>query len=111
MTIYVLSVPPSINACFANTKQGRRKTAKYRSWIRGELKALVAQRARPVAVPASVSITLPRSMRGDCDNRIKPTLDLLVRAGVLKDDRSDFVRSVSATIGNVEMMHVEVGPA
>lgn len=89
---------------------GRRKTRQYQAWIRGELKALIAQRAKPVVGCATVSITLPKS-KGDADNKIKPTLDLLVRAGVLKDDRSDYVSGVSVTFGLVDMMHVKVESA
>ncbi len=109
--IFVLAVPPSANACYANSRHGRFKTAKYRNWIKGELKALLAQRAKPMLGPATISITLPNGTRGDCDNRIKPTCDLLVRAGILKDDRSDYVRSVSVSFGEVQMMHVKVEAA
>lgn len=109
MTTYVLAVPPSVNQMYANAKRGGRfKTRAYKSWIAGELKALLAQRAKPLGSPAVISITLPLGTRGDCDNRIKPTIDLLVHAGILKDDRSDFVRSVSVSFGGVQMMHVEV---
>ena len=48
--------------------------------------------------------------RGDCDNRIKPVLDLLVRAGILVDDRSDYVSSVSISYDDVQMCHVSVTP-
>jgi Holliday junction resolvase RusA-like endonuclease len=111
VTTYVLAVCPSVNKCFANSVKGRRKTRAYTSWARGELKALIAQRAKPIGVPANISITLPIKTRGDCDNRIKPVVDLLVRAGVLQDDRSDFVRSVSVSFGQVDMMHVSVTAA
>jgi crossover junction endodeoxyribonuclease RusA len=111
MTVFLLSVPPSGNKLFANASgRGRVKTSKYRAWIKGELNALIAQRARPVAAPASVSITLPRTVRGDCDNRIKGTVDLLVRAGVLPDDSRKHLTSVSVTFGDVKMMQVEVLP-
>jgi crossover junction endodeoxyribonuclease RusA len=109
--IYNLSVPPSANKLFANVPgKGRVKASAYRKWIKGELLALVAQRAKPVIGRASVAITLPTGTRGDADNRIKPTLDLLVRAGVLADDGAKHVGSVSITFGKVTLMQVEVLP-
>lgn len=111
MPTFVLSVPPTVNNAYVNLRAGgRRKSRAYCAWIRGELKALTAQRAKPVGRRAKVTITLPNATRGDCDNRIKPCLDLLVRAGVLTDDRSDFVSSVTAVFGDVQLCHVSVEP-
>jgi hypothetical protein len=108
---YVLAVPPSANNLFFNLRKGgRRKTAKYSAWIDGELKALIAQRAKPVAGRVSVSITIPNGTRGDADNRIKPCLDLLVRAGIIPDDAGTYVGAVSLTFDKVDMMHVCVEP-
>jgi len=111
MPTFVLSVPPSANALFFNVKgRGRRKSHKYRAWIAGELKALVAQRARPVRGHVSITITLPKSTRGDASNRVKPAEDLLVRAGIIPDDSGKHVGSVTVTFGDVQMMHVQVEP-
>jgi Holliday junction resolvase RusA-like endonuclease len=100
-----------VNNLFHNLRNGgRRRTARYTSWIDGELKALTAQRAKPISARASVAITLPNATRGDCDNRIKPVLDLLVKAGVLADDSGKHVGAVSVTFGDVQMMHVAVEP-
>lgn len=110
MATYVLGVPPSANALFYNARAngGRYKTRQYKAWIRGELAALVAQRARPVAGRATIKITVPNNKRRDIDSYLKATCDLLVRAGVLTDDRSDYVGSISASFADVEMMHVSV---
>lgn len=111
MTTYVLSVPPSTNQLFVNRKSGGRfKASKYRAWIKGELAALLAQRARPVTGRSAVTITIPKGTRGDCDNRIKPAIDLLVRAGILADDSSAHLGAVSMTFGDVQMMHVSIEP-
>lgn len=92
--------PPSVNGMFANSAaNGRIKTAKYRAWIKGEMNALVAQRARPVPYPVSVSIELPATIRGDVDNRIKAVNDLLVRAGIIPNDSKLFVHSVTVARG------------
>lgn len=112
MTKYTLSVPPSANKLFANAKRGGRvKAAAYRAWIKGELNALIAQRAKPVEGRAAVSIILPMTTRGDPDNRIKGTVDLLVRAGVLPDDSRKHLASISVTFGDVKLMEVEIVPA
>jgi Holliday junction resolvase RusA-like endonuclease len=97
---FELSPPPSANKLFVSPKgtSKRFKTAAYKRWISGELKALIAQRARPVGVRAKVSIVLPAG-RADMDNSIKGTLDLLVRAGVLQDDSRKHVAGVSVTGG------------
>lgn len=111
MSTYVLAVPPSTNSLFFNVKgRGRVKSTKYRAWIKAELLALIAQRAKPVTERASVAITIPKITRGDADNRIKPVLDLLVRAGILTDDGGKHVGAVSITFGDVQMMHVEIVP-
>lgn len=72
------------------------------------MKALIAQKAKPVLPPVSIHIVLPDTMRGDASNRIKPTEDLLVRAGIIPDDRKDYVRSVSVDFGRVQNMAVTV---
>lgn len=101
--------PPSVNAMYFNRKpsvhkpagkvRGRGKTDRYQAWIRGEMNALLAQRARPVDWPVTIEITLPAKLRGDCDNRIKGCQDLLVRAGIIPSDSARFVHSVSISRG------------
>lgn len=106
---YVLDVPPSANHLFLNVRgKGRVMTKAYRMWIKKQLGELMVQRAKPCAVPASVEITLPAHINGDADNRIKPTIDLIVRAGILPGDRSDCVRSILTIFAPVESMHVKV---
>ena len=44
MPTYIISTPPATNHLFVNVRgQGRRKSAAYSAWIRGELKALPPQ--------------------------------------------------------------------
>lgn len=112
MTTFVLSVPPSANKLFWNLPgKGRRKTRQYMAWQRGELKALIAQRAKPFEGLATVSITVPHHTRRDADNYAKPILDLLVRAGILRGDRSDSVRSISVSFSEVQCCHVKIEAA
>lgn len=106
---FELATPPSVNAMYANRRgggRGRVPTRAYESWQRGELKALIAQRAKPVLPPVNVSISLPSTMRGDADNRCKPTLDLLVKAGVIPNDNRNIVRSITIDFHDAPMMKV-----
>jgi Holliday junction resolvase RusA-like endonuclease len=108
---FVLAVSPSTNHLYTNARgKGRRKTKQYASWIRGELKALVAQRARPIEPPVSILITLPELTRGDASNRVKAAEDLLVRAGVIPNDSKSVVREVTVRYGKIDLMRVEVNP-
>lgn len=70
----------------------------------------MAQRAKPIGTRAIVKITVPNNKRRDADSYLKAVLDLLVRAGVLVDDRSDYVASATATFGDVAMCHVSIEP-
>jgi Holliday junction resolvase RusA-like endonuclease len=92
--------------------KGRRKTRAYTQWINGELKALLAQKAKPFIGPAIISITVPNHTRRDADNYAKPILDLMVRAGVLAGDRSDCVRSISVSFSpDCQCAHVKIEAA
>lgn len=122
MTTYVLSVPPSANKLFANTKKqwarlasssaskkrGRVRTKEYTAWVDGELKSLLAQRAKPVAVPVKITIQKPRYCRKDLDNIAKPVIDLLVRGGIIEDDGPDFVHGITIEPADIESMKVSI---
>lgn len=111
MPIYTITVPPSANKLYANVAGiGRVKTKAYKSWIRGELKALMAQRAKPIGRRAVIKIIAPVNRRRDIDSYLKATVDLLCRAKVLENDRSDYVASVTASFGDVSMCEVSVEP-
>lgn len=82
-------IPPSANACFSNVKgKGRVRTKRYNTWIAAagwdfNGKGKVSGRFACV-------ITIDRSKRrsnADIDNRIKPTLDLLQKHGLIEDDK------------------------
>lgn len=109
MASYILTAPPGVNALYYNVPGiGRRKTREYTSWIKCALKELMAQRARPVEGCAKISLSFPKS-RHDIDARVKPSLDLLVRAGVLKDDAPKFVSDISVNFHtDSPLMRVEV---
>lgn len=90
---YTLPVPPpSLNNMFYNLPQGgRAKTQAYKTWRRGAAWGLVAQRQAlgvngAITAPMAIEILLPRSVRGDVDNRGKGALDVLQEAGIIQND-------------------------
>jgi Holliday junction resolvase RusA-like endonuclease len=108
MTTFLLDPPPSANHLFRNVKGGRAKTNRYHRWIDGQLKSLIAQRARAIETPVAIRIAVPRHSRSDLDNKVKPAIDLLVKAGIIPDDGPKFVRSVTVTFAEGEQMTVDV---
>lgn len=120
MPTYVLSVPPSVNRMFVNTRKtvsssgrrlpGRLKASCYRAWIAGELKALLAQRAKPVPGEVAIKLVFPARGKADLDSRIKASIDLLKRAGIIEDDGPKFVRALTAEFDDIEGMKISIEP-
>lgn len=95
MTGFIVQIPlpPSSNGIYANKRSGggkrsfgRVKTEKYKNWRDNAGKEVMIQRPRPVAGQYRALLTLPKSMNGDPDNRIKAALDLLVYMGLVEGD-------------------------
>lgn len=85
-----LPYPPSTNRLYANNKaEGRIKTREYKSWLNTALWQLKTQSFRQIEGDFSTHIKVGRPNRryGDLDNKIKPIMDALVKAGAVKDDR------------------------
>ena len=89
-----LPMPPTANNLFVNNRGvlqgGRSKSGEYRRWlteagwsIKIQVPGFVAPLFRG---PVCIVIDCGLDRHSDIDNRIKPTLDLLVRQGVLADD-------------------------
>lgn len=97
----VLNWPPSANNLFATAAGSRKRfrTKEYEDWRREAGWTLQAQRPPKFNKPVTVTIELcpPHARRFDLDNRAKCLLDLLVTHQVVKDDNSDFIRSVTVT--------------
>jgi Holliday junction resolvase RusA-like endonuclease len=94
-----IPMPPSINACWRETMihgQARRvRTGDYKRWLRHAGGLIVVQRPPRLTSDVEVLIEVgPRNRGADIDNRIKPTLDLLVAQQVIADDR--YVTRVTA---------------
>jgi Holliday junction resolvase RusA-like endonuclease len=82
-----LPKPPSVNELFANVPgTGRVKTQKYRSWERDAGWLLREQRPGHIEGHYELTIRMPRG-RGDLGNAEKATSDLLVKHGVIDDDK------------------------
>lgn len=118
-----LPIPPSVNDAFANNLsgrgRGRYKTRKYKAWERAAdneclIAGLFCHGNRPlVSGPANIVLRLPHYMRGDIDNRIKPTLDWMVDRGFTADDSTH--QSVTAVrdpkLGRVAYCEIDVSEA
>ena len=93
-----LPFPLPISACFENIpKVGRRATGRYREWTNEGLWMIKAQKPRKFDGEVSILIGLvaPDKRARDADNTLKCILDLLVKAGVIKDDSNRFVRRIT----------------
>ena len=94
-----LPYPPTLNTAFINIPgRGRVTSGKYKAWTTEALWMVKSQKPTKFSVEVSISIGIvaPDKRPRDIDNLIKPCLDLLVKAGVIQDDNSKYVRKVSA---------------
>lgn len=97
MTTLLLTIPPSVNGAWRNVAgKGRVKSKKYTAWQKAAGWELLLQKPRKVIGPYEIRIILGnKKNRGDADNRIKALVDLVVKQGIVEDDR----RMVSVTCG------------
>jgi Holliday junction resolvase RusA-like endonuclease len=99
-----LPLPPSTNNLFWNARRGRGRvaTSKYRLWQALAIKSIWAQvpALNRIGGPVALSLCVPTKMRGDIDNRLKPTIDALVAAGRIDDDKH--VQSINITRGGAD---------
>jgi hypothetical protein len=88
-TLALSALPPSLNHAFANANTGRIKSIPYKDWLAYSHVELRTQPAWHVAGETRVLLLFNREKtKADIDNLIKPTLDLLVAAGRMSDDRN-----------------------
>lgn len=106
-----MPVPPSVNDAYKNTKRGRAKTKAYEHWLRYAYTMIRLQKPRKVSGRCIVVIGVERkSLAADIDNRIKLTLDAMVSAQVIDDDR--FVTAIAITWSPEanQLSHIQIYP-
>ncbi len=107
-----LPLPPSTNRLFFNARgkggRGRIKTALYRRWSNNAVLSIFAQvpAAKRIGGAVSLSICVPSGMRGDIDNRLKATIDALVKSNRIDDDKH--VHSITILRGGADKGTIEV---
>lgn len=98
MTRVELPFPVPLSACFTNAPgRGRVPTARYKAWQEEALWMLLSQRPKPVEGRVSVFIRLvaPDKRHRDAGNCDKAVGDILVKAGIIKDDSNRYVRRLT----------------
>jgi Holliday junction resolvase RusA-like endonuclease len=94
-----LPFPPSVNAMFLNSPnlrgKGRIPSPEYKAWKVEASRELLLQAPAAIQGPVRITIDLDDRRRGDCDNRNKGILDLLVAHRVIEGDSKLIVRRVS----------------
>lgn len=92
--------PPSTNALYANKKNGRFKTKAYQAWLDEMGWEINIQRPEHISGRVDLDIQVQRlSARSDVSNRAKALEDLLVKMGIIEDDRN--VHRVSVAWGDI----------
>ena len=92
MTEILLPFPPSVNDMYI---RGRTLSPDYRAWKMDAGLKLNRQHIGAMKSRCVIHIDLDDTRNGDCDNRAKPILDLLVSQGVLEGDSKKYVKRVS----------------
>jgi Holliday junction resolvase RusA-like endonuclease len=98
-----LPLPPSTNSLYRNVQgKGRVKSRVYARWLYPAIEEIWHQvRAdRGVRGPVSLTFCVPARMRGDIDNRLKATIDALVKSNRIDDDKH--VSSITIQRGGAE---------
>lgn len=103
-------LPPSTNELYANVPgRGRVKTAKYNAWI--ETASLLIQSQCKGRVTGRVEFRIlveDCHPRRDASNITKPVEDLLVKCGILEDDRSKYVRGGGTYFADIKGVRIEI---
>lgn len=108
-----LPMPPSTNNLHFNVqRRGRVSTPEYLDWQDEAGVQLQRQRWLPITKRCIITIDLDDRRKGDCANREKAVVDLLVTHGVIPDDSKKHVKRVSIGWETVEgcRVRIEVAP-
>ncbi len=104
MVLRLPHLPPSTNHLYLNVpNRGRVKTRAYEDWIFQAGLYLNRQIEGRFTGRVDIHIALEDCHANrDASNAIKPIEDLLVKCGVIEDDRAKFVRSIKAEWSDVD---------
>jgi crossover junction endodeoxyribonuclease RusA len=86
---FTLQWPPSVNNYYTVARGRKILSARgraYQAAVAAHLLGMVRTRRFTVPVRVAIVAHQPDNRKRDLDNTLKPTLDSLVKAGVLKDD-------------------------
>jgi len=91
-------MPPSTNALYSTVRGRRIKTKVARRWCR-DASWLIKLGAGGGRIEGrwAIGVVLPRSTKGDPDNRLKAVLDAAVASSVVIDDRHCVAVNVERT--------------
>lgn len=116
-TVVTLELPilPSVNAAFASRRGSHllMKTAAYRAWTRAVQDEHGDGSLLP-CLPAGkfgLWLSLPATMRGDIDNRVKLVADVLRAPGGAGNARHSFGLHVTSDDAHMDALYVERGGA
>jgi crossover junction endodeoxyribonuclease RusA len=87
-----------LSACFTNAPgKGRVPTKRYKAWTAESLWSLKAQKPRQFEGEVSIYVALvsPDRRTRDAGNCDKAIMDVLVKAGIIKDDSNRYVKRVT----------------
>ncbi len=108
---FTCPLPPSINAAYKNISRGRAKTENYRLWEDMALFSLKSQKIKPVTGYCAIVYGFERrSKSADASNRLKLCEDILVRAGIIEDDRFVTATAISWIPHASELAHISIFP-
>ncbi len=119
VTFLELPKPPSVNAMFRNVRRrkgekgpGRVETKLYRDWQGHAAWRLREQRPTPVRGTVLVVFNIERTSDfADVDNCVKATLDFLVEAEIIDDDRFVSGIAVAWSPPRDALMRIAIVPA
>lgn len=105
-----LETPPSLNHLFPTAGARRIRSRAYDDWATAQKMIAAVQRPKPVLGRIAVAITISEKLvRGDLDNRIKATLDLLVDFELIQGDSKKFVRRITVEWGDPVWQRQQIG--
>ena len=93
----ILPYPPTVNSLYAGKKR-RYPSPRYKRWRAQAGWELRQQRPQPATgrVAIDIELTPPDARRRDASNYVKAIEDLIVDNGILADDDSRHIASVTA---------------